>query len=54
MKIPTFFGYMLRYSLPILIPVLCLCALIFLAAPDAGTPPADPTAVEAPAGAAAE
>lgn len=61
-KMPTFFGYMLRYSLPILVPVLFLCALIFLAAPDAapagtpdaGTPPAAPTVVDAPAGAAAE
>lgn len=61
-KMPTFFGYMLRYSLPILVPVLFLCALIFLAAPDAapasspdaGTPPAAPTVVEAPAGASAE
>jgi len=32
-KMPSFFGYIFRYSLPILGPVLLLCALIFLSAP---------------------
>lgn len=29
-KMPTFFGYVFRYSLPILVPVLVFCAWIFL------------------------
>lgn len=33
-KMPSFFGYIARYSLPILIPVLLLCAMFFLSAPD--------------------
>lgn len=32
-KMPTFFGYIFRYSLPILAPALLLCALFFLSAP---------------------
>lgn len=47
-KMPTFFGYMLRYALPVLVPALCLCALIFLRdwhAPE----PAVPATAEAPA-----
>ena len=32
-KMPTFFGYIFRFSLPILFPVLCLCAMIFLSMP---------------------
>lgn len=53
-KMPTFFGYIFRFSLPILIPALLLCALFFLSAPEknsAGTPPADEPAltVEPPA-----
>lgn len=28
-QMPTFFGYILRYSLPILIPILLLCSLLF-------------------------
>lgn len=41
-RMPTFFGYILRYSLPILIPALLLCACIFLSVDHnvtaAGTP----------------
>ena len=29
-KMPSFFGYIFRYSLPILVPVLVFCAWIFL------------------------
>ncbi len=47
-KMPTFFGYMLRYGLLILLPVLCLCALIFLRDWDSPAPAA-PASVEAPA-----
>lgn len=41
-KMPSFFGYMLRYGLPILVPVLCLCALIFLRTEDAAADAAVP------------
>lgn len=52
-KMPSFFGYIFRYSLPILGPVLLLCALVFLSKPvllqgensvsDAPTPIAEET-----------
>ena len=29
-KMPTFFGYVFRFSLPVLVPVLVLCGWIFL------------------------
>jgi Na+/H+ antiporter NhaD/arsenite permease-like protein len=29
-KVPSFFGYIVRYSLPVLLPILVLTALIFL------------------------
>lgn len=48
-KMPSFFGYMLRYGLPILVPVLCLCALIFLRGEDAPADAVPATAAEAPA-----
>ncbi len=33
-KMPSFFGYMVRFSLPILIPVLLLCAGLFMQPPE--------------------
>jgi Na+/H+ antiporter NhaD/arsenite permease-like protein len=29
-KVPTFFGYIVKYSLPILLPILALSGLLFL------------------------
>ncbi len=48
-KMPSFFGYMLRYGLPILVPVLCLCALIFLRSEDAPADTVPASVAEAPA-----
>ena len=48
-KMPSFFGYMSRYGLPILVPVLCLCALIFLRSEDAPADTVPASVAEAPA-----
>jgi Na+/H+ antiporter NhaD/arsenite permease-like protein len=32
-KVPGFFGYLLRYALPFLVPVLLIVAWLFFAAP---------------------
>lgn len=37
-KMPTFFGYVFRYSLPILVPVLIFCAWIFLSGSSENVP----------------
>lgn len=37
-KMPSFFGYIFRYSLFILLPVLCLCAVVFLSGGNTATP----------------
>ena len=29
-KVPTFFGYLFKYSLPILLPILVLAAWLFI------------------------
>lgn len=48
-KMPSFFGYIARYSLPILIPVLLLCAMFFLSVSDKAVPAASPDGNAAPA-----